>query len=61
MRPGGAADWHLVRWLHNHLMVKVAGSNHGRIATLGIEYAITRGMRATKKYRINVKVTINII
>ena len=27
MRPGGAVDWHLVRWLHKHLMVKVTGSN----------------------------------
>ena len=27
VRPGGALDWHLVRWLHKHLMAKVTGSN----------------------------------
>ena len=34
---GGAVDWHLVRWLQDRIS--------GRIATLRIEYAITRGMR----------------
>ena len=44
-RPGGAVDWHFVRWLKKHLMVKDRIPD--RITTLRIEYAITRGMRAT--------------
>ena len=56
-RPGGVVDWHLVRWLHISLMVKVTGSNLRRYIKSGlarsqlvrIEYAITREMRATKR------------